>query len=156
MDLPRGGGNSSSMGTRMRSLMGGWTSAGAKNGYWSVFCKDSYSGQIVYCIEPGMCTARPVISKGPYDEDFWDNYPSGLNPTISPTVIKAYIGRIMQYGWQGNGEYRPERFQFVRRKLTSRRRSRHSFSCGKPLSASATVSSIMSGVRLRARTMSSR
>ena len=35
-------------------------------------------------------------------EDFWDNYPSNLNPTIPPDTIKEYIGRIMTYGWQGN------------------------------------------------------
>ena len=25
-----------------------------------------------------------------------------MNPTISPSTIKEYLGRIMQYGWQGN------------------------------------------------------
>ena len=101
LDLPRGGGNSSLWGHAKLNLMGGWTSAG-RDGYWSVFCKDSFSGQVVYCIEPGIHCATGDVNNG-YGEGFWDNYPSGLNPTISPTVIKAYIGRIMQYGWQGNG-----------------------------------------------------
>lgn len=100
-DLPRGGGNSAAWGHGALSLMGGWTSAG-RDGYWSVFCKDSYNGQVVYCIEPGVHCATGDVNSA-YGEGFWDNYPSGLNPTISPTVIKAYIGRIMQYGWQGNG-----------------------------------------------------
>ena len=101
LDLPRGGGNSSLWGHAKLNLMGGWTSAG-RDGYWSVFCKDSFSGQVVYCIEPGIHCATGDVNNG-YGEGFWDNYPSGLNPTISPTIIKAYIGRIMQYGWQGNG-----------------------------------------------------
>jgi uncharacterized surface anchored protein len=101
-DLPRGGVNGQVWGHDALSLMGGWSS-GAKNGCWSVFCKDSYSGQIVYCIEPGVHCATGDI-KDSYGEDFWNDYPSSMNPTISPTVIKAYIGRIMQYGWQGNGD----------------------------------------------------
>ena len=32
----------------------------------------------------------------------WENYPSHLNPTISPDTIKVLLGRIMQYGYQGN------------------------------------------------------
>ena len=100
-DLPRGGSNSAAWGHGALSLMGGWTSAG-RDGYWSVFCKDSYSGQVVYCIEPGVHCATGNVNSA-FGESFWDNYPSGMNPTISPTVIKAYIGRIMQYGWQGNG-----------------------------------------------------
>ena len=52
-DLPRGGANRTAWGHPALSLMGGWNSAG-RDGYWSVFCKDSYSGQIVYCIEPGV------------------------------------------------------------------------------------------------------
>ncbi len=99
-DLPRGGVNKEAWGHGSLSLMGGWTSA-AKDS-WSVFCKDSYSGQVVYCIEPGVACKTGDVSSI-YDESFWDNYPSGMNPTISPTVIKATIGRIMQYGWQGNG-----------------------------------------------------
>lgn len=35
------------------------------------------------------------------DETYWDNYPSNLNPTISPDDIKLLIGRIMQYGYTG-------------------------------------------------------
>lgn len=101
-DIPRGGANKEAWGHGALSLMGGWTSTG-KDGGWSIYCKDSYSGQMVYCIEPGVhCTTGDI--KDPYGESFWDSYPSGMNPTISPTVIKATIGRIMQYGWQGNGD----------------------------------------------------
>lgn len=33
---------------------------------------------------------------------FWDNYPSQYNNTIEPDDIKLLLGRIMQYGYQGN------------------------------------------------------
>lgn len=100
-DLPRGGANKDAWGHGELALMGGWRSAG-RDGYWSVFCQDSYNGPIVYCIEPGVHCATGDTNTA-FGEDFWDNYPSNLNPAISPRVIKAYIGRIMQYGWQGNG-----------------------------------------------------
>ena len=100
-DLPRGGANKDAWGHGELALMGGWRSAG-RDGYWSVFCQDSYNGPIVYCIEPGVHCATGDTNTA-FGEDFWDNYPSNMNPTISPRVIKAYIGRIMQYGWQGNG-----------------------------------------------------
>lgn len=34
-------------------------------------------------------------------EDFWENYPSSYNSTISPDDIKLFIGRIFQYGYTG-------------------------------------------------------
>lgn len=37
-----------------------------------------------------------------FNENFWDNYPSNLNNTIEPDTIKLLLGRIMQYGYQGN------------------------------------------------------
>lgn len=37
-----------------------------------------------------------------FGEDFWDNYPSQYNNTIEPDDIKLLLGRIMQYGYQGN------------------------------------------------------
>lgn len=81
------------------SLMGGWESAARKT---YVLTSGSYNGPAVYCIEPGI-SAHSRTSYSERGEDYWDNYPSDLNPTIPPAIIKAYIGRIMQYGWQGNG-----------------------------------------------------
>ena len=40
-DLPRGGANKDAWGHGELALMGGWRSAG-RDGYWSVFCQDSY------------------------------------------------------------------------------------------------------------------
>lgn len=102
IDLPRSAdGNKSGWGHPSLSYMGGWHTA-ARNNFYSTYCENSYSGRIVYCIEPGVPFNTGDKYSG-FDENFWDNYPTGLNPTISPTVMKAYIGRIMQYGWHGNG-----------------------------------------------------
>ncbi|HHZ07046.1 MAG TPA: Cys-Gln thioester bond-forming surface protein [Clostridiales bacterium] len=102
IDLPRSAdANKSGWGHPALSFLGGWGTASRDN-FYSVFCENSYTGRVVYCIEPGVpCKTGDKYSG--FDENFWDNYPSGLNPTISPTVMKAYIGRIMQYSWHGNG-----------------------------------------------------
>lgn len=100
IDLPRSGDpNKSGWGHPSLSYMGGWSTG--PSDHYTVHTQDSYNGKAVYCIEPGV-GVHTGDSYGGYGEDFWDNYPSHLNPTIPPTVIKAYIGRIMQYGWQGN------------------------------------------------------
>lgn len=69
--------------------------------HFSVHTQDAYNGRAIYCIEPGIGvhSGDQYTGRG---EDFWDNYPSSLNPTIPPNTIKEYIGRIMTYGWQGN------------------------------------------------------
>ena len=57
-------------------------------------------GQIAYCIETGinLSSGNSLHYRG---EDFWDEFPSSLNSTIPPALIRAYIGRIMQYGYTG-------------------------------------------------------
>lgn len=100
VDLPRSGDpNKAGWGHPTLNYMGGWSTPAAD--HFTVHTQDSYNGRALYCIEPGV-GVHSGDSYGGYGEDFWDNYPSGLNPTIPPTVIKAYIGRIMQYGWQGS------------------------------------------------------
>ena len=61
-------------------------------------------GRAIYCIEPGIVvnTGDQYTGRG---EDFWDNYPSNLNPTIPPDTIKEYIGRIMTYGLAGQRQH---------------------------------------------------
>ena len=54
-----------------------------------------------YCIEPGLSRDVGDTYYG-FGEDFWDNYPSQYNNTIQPDDIKLLLGRIMQYGYQGN------------------------------------------------------
>lgn len=80
------------------SFMNGW-SAGATS-YTLVYGVGSYTGNICYCIEPGtpLQTGNNLTSR---DENYWDNYPSSYNHTISPDDIKLFVGRIMQYGYTG-------------------------------------------------------
>lgn len=56
---------------------------------------------VCYCIEPGLSRNVGDTYHG-FGEDFWDNYPSQYNNTIEPDDIKLLLGRIMQYGYQGN------------------------------------------------------
>ena len=81
------------------NLMGGW--AVDESSHFTVHAQDSFNGRAVYCIEPGVGVHTGDKYQG-RDESYWDNYPSDMNPTISPSTIKEYLGRIMQYGWQGN------------------------------------------------------
>ena len=100
VDIPRANDpNKAGWGHPALNFLGGWsTSAGT---HFSVHTQDAYNGRAIYCIEPGIGvhSGDQYTGRG---EDFWDNYPSHLNPTIPPNTIKEYIGRIMTYGWQGN------------------------------------------------------
>lgn len=79
--------------------MNGWTSG--RSNYTTIRAMGSYTGIACYCIEPGVTqNTGDVLTK--WDENFWDNYPSNLNSTISPDEIKTFIGRIFQYGYTGN------------------------------------------------------
>ena len=74
----------------------GWSMASSR--YTTVRAMGSYDGNICYCIEPGVPqdSGDRFTKKG---ENFWDNYPSSYNSTISPDDIKLFIGRIFQYGY---------------------------------------------------------
>lgn len=76
----------------------GWSMASSR--YTTVRAMGSYDGNICYCIEPGVPqdSGDRFTKKG---ENFWDNYPSSYNKTISPDDIKLFIGRIFQYGYTG-------------------------------------------------------
>ena len=79
--------------------MNGWTSGSSSK--TTIRAMGSYTGIACYCIEPGVTqNTGDVLTK--WDENFWDNYPSNLNSTISPDEIKTFIGRIFQYGYTGN------------------------------------------------------
>ena len=82
-----------------KKYMNGWAT-GSSN-YTTLHCMDSFDGKVCYCIEPGL--SRNVgDTYHSFGEDFWDNYPSQYNDTIEPDDIKLLLGRIMQYGYQGN------------------------------------------------------
>lgn len=80
------------------NFMNGWFAQTSR--YTTVRAMGSYDGNICYCIEPGVPqeSGDRYTKKG---ENFWDNYPSSYNHTISPDDIKLFIGRIFQYGYTG-------------------------------------------------------
>ena len=82
-----------------KTYMNGWSTGSSR--VLTLHCMDSYDGKVCYCIEPGVVrNVGDTYTK--FDENFWDNYPSNLNNTIEPDTIKLLLGRIMQYGYQGN------------------------------------------------------
>lgn len=90
---------SGTWGHRNLQYMNGWSSGSSV--YTTVRAMGSYEGNICYCIEPGVpLDSGDVLTK--WGEDFWENYPSDYNKTIAPYEIKAFIGRIMQYGYTGS------------------------------------------------------
>ena len=85
-------------GHESHTFMNGWFTANSQ--YTTIRAMNSYEGNICYCIEPGV-PQKTGDSYTNWDENFWDNYPSDYNHTISPDDIKLFIGRIMQYGYTG-------------------------------------------------------
>lgn len=82
-------------------LLGGWGTVATES--YFVYCKDSHSGQVVYCIEPGHSVRTGNILSQATDSSYWANYPGGKNPTLTPDGVKTVLGRLLQYGWRGNG-----------------------------------------------------
>lgn len=58
----------------------------------------SYSGNIAYCIEPGVSLSSGQ-SMNKYAENYFNNITA--NGVISGDEIRLFIGRIMQYGYRG-------------------------------------------------------
>ena len=58
----------------------------------------SYSGNIAYCIEPGISLSSGQ-SMNKYDENYFNNITA--NGVISGDEIRLFIGRILQYGYRG-------------------------------------------------------
>ena len=61
----------------------------------------SFDGPACYCIEPGV-PRNLYRSYESYGEDYWDAFPAEYNRTIDGRTMKTLLGRIMQYGYQGN------------------------------------------------------
>ena len=57
----------------------------------------SYSGNIAYCIEPGVSLSSGQ-SMNKYDENYFNNITA--NGVISGDEIRLFIGRILQYGYR--------------------------------------------------------
>ena len=58
----------------------------------------SYSGNIAYCIEPGVSLSSGQ-SMNKYDENYFNNITA--NGVISGDEIRLFIARILQYGYRG-------------------------------------------------------
>lgn len=82
-----------------KSLMNGWNVNAME--VFTAHAQDSYTGKVCYCIEPGVARHVGDTYSG-FGESFWDNYPDKYNKTIEPATIKTLLGRIMQYGYQGD------------------------------------------------------
>lgn len=80
--------------------MNGWTS-GEATWMTTLHTIGSFDGPACYCIEPGVPRLLEKTYTR-YGEDYWKNYPSDYNSTIDADTIKTLLGRIMQYGYQGN------------------------------------------------------
>ena len=79
-------------------FMNGWFNSSTKK--ITVYTIGSWSGNACYCIEPGTPLAIGNVMTQ-RDENYWDNYPSTYNKTITADEIKLFIGRIFQYGYTG-------------------------------------------------------
>ncbi|MFR9200169.1 MAG: SpaA isopeptide-forming pilin-related protein [Candidatus Gastranaerophilaceae bacterium] len=102
VDFPRDGDanySSTTWGHPGVSLMSGWSFTQFNR--TTIHCLNSYTGQVAYCIEPGVGQYSGDTLSG-RDESYWENYPASNNVTISPDTVKVLLGRIMQYGYHGN------------------------------------------------------
>lgn len=80
--------------------MNGWTS-GEATWMTTLHAIGSFDGPACYCIEPGV-PRNLYRSYESYGEDYWDTFPAEYNRTIDGRTMKTLLGRIMQYGYQGN------------------------------------------------------
>ena len=80
--------------------MNGWTS-GEATWMTTLHTIGSFDGPACYCIEPGV-PRNLYRSHESYGEDYWDTFPAEYNRTIDGRTMKTLLGRIMQYGYQGN------------------------------------------------------
>lgn len=80
--------------------MNGWTS-GEATWMTTLHTIGSFGGPACYCIEPGV-PRNLYRSYESYGEDYWDSFPAEYNRTIDGRTMKTLLGRIMQYGYQGN------------------------------------------------------
>ena len=80
--------------------MNGWTS-GESTWMTTLHTIGSFDGPACYCIEPGV-PRNLYRSYESYGEDYWDTFPAEYNRTIDGRTMKTLLGRIMQYGYQGN------------------------------------------------------
>ena len=83
-------------GHRNLTLKNGWHTGSST--HTNLKAIGSYSGNIAYCIEPGVSLSSGQ-SMNKYDENYFNNITA--NGVISGDEIRLFIGRILQYGYRG-------------------------------------------------------
>ena len=78
------------------TLKNGWHSGSST--HTNLKAIGSNSGNIAYCIEPGVSLSSGQ-SMNKYDENYFNNITA--NGVISGDEIRLFIGRILQYGYRG-------------------------------------------------------
>ena len=78
------------------TLKNGWHTGSSTN--TNLKAIGSYSGNIAYCIEPGVSLSSGQ-SMNKYDENYFNNITA--NGVISGDEIRLFIGRILQHGYRG-------------------------------------------------------
>ncbi len=98
VDFPRDGDSNYSgvWGHSNLTLKNGWHTGSST--HTNLKAIGSYSGNIAYCIEPGVHLSEGQ-SMTQYDENYFNNITD--NDEISGDEIRLFIGRILQYGYQG-------------------------------------------------------
>lgn len=119
------------------TLKNGWHTG--RSNFTNLKAIGSYSGNVAYCIEPGI-SLKVGQTMNKYDENYFNNL--AANGVISGDEIRLFVGRILQYGYRGTsrhlGGHRMKQQQTVLHRLMP-----HSFLSGKLLSESVMQTSIM-------------
>jgi len=98
IDYPRSGdaNNNGQWGHSNLTFMNG--SHSGSSGYTDLKAIGSYSGNVAYCIEPGV-SLNPGDTMTEKNENYFNNL-SG-NQSLSGGEIKQFIGRVLTYGYRG-------------------------------------------------------
>lgn len=78
------------------TLKNGWHTG--RSNFTNLKAIGSYSGNVAYCIEPGI-SLKVGQTMNKYDENYFNNLVA--NGVISGDEIRLFVGRILQYGYRG-------------------------------------------------------
>ena len=89
-------------------FLGGWFTSSSN--VWWVHSFTEANNVVAYCIEPGAARDDATVDYMSRGADYWQSFVNGtagthgsiLNPTIDGPTIQKLIGRVMEYGYQGD------------------------------------------------------
>ena len=89
-------------------FLGGWFTSSSN--VWWVHSFTEANNVVAYCIEPGAARDDATVNYTSKGADYWQSFVNGtasthgsaLNPTIDGPMIQKLIGRVMEYGYQGD------------------------------------------------------